>query len=472
MAKKVRKLWAMAFKWPKGAEYNIRMDAVSSAITFYDWPTPVEILDFYYGYGMRCGLPMARQPKVGFNPAQDVYAEAVPKNLWGKRDGHPAWDEVTVLFAVRGWERFCTTIRGRFDIVNLGICDNNATANIDDCALRSLPTGRILTAPVVLDEDTDWSDEQIYLASSASVDLAGHALTLGAFHCEADGARAITDTSSGQPGELRLVPAAGETSTFYRSVGGNLKVVKAGDGRVLWRGGYIDAAVPVIITNGVFREEVYHKNAFGTSGTITVADKGQFDLNWAVEGATAPVQKRTFYIEGDGPDGTGALVNNAASSIYGYHCSRVILTGDATLGGTARIDFRGTCSLEGAGYDLTIKNTGMVAFCSGKADLSAKNVIVRDGGIFQPCSNDTGTFAIEGAVQLVNGGKYKPYSDKNVTMNLNMPVVVGDGGGVMASDSYWYSQKAALLVQTGRTLNLGNEGGWFAVESSAMTRVS
>lgn len=118
VAKKVRKLWAMAFKWPKGAEYNIRMDAISSAITFFDWPTPVEILDFYYGYGMRCGLPMASQPKVGFNPAQDVYAEAIEKNLWGKRTGHPAWDEVTVLFAVRGWERYCTTIRGRFDIVS------------------------------------------------------------------------------------------------------------------------------------------------------------------------------------------------------------------------------------------------------------------------------------------------------------------------------------------------------------------
>lgn len=354
-----------------------------------------------------------------------------------------------------------------FRIVNLGICDNNATANIDDCALRSLPTGRILTEPVVLDEDTDWSDEQIYLAASASIDLAGHALTLGGFHCEADQNLAITDTSSGQPGELRLAPAANETATFYRSVGGNLKVVKAGDGTLLWRGGYIDAAVPVIVTNGVFREEVYHKDAFGTSGTITVADRGQFDLNWAIQRGYAPVQKRTFYIEGEGPDGTGALVNNAASSIFGYHCSRVILTGDATLGGTARIDFRGTCSLEGAGYDLTIKNTGMVAFCSGKADLSAKNVIVRDGGIFQPCSDGTGTFAIEGSVQLVNGGEYRPWSEKNVTMTLDAPVVVGEGGGEMASDAYWYSQKGQLLVQSDSALNLGNEGGWFASVSNA-----
>ena len=118
VAKKVKCLWAMACKYPNGKEYNSRTDAVSSGVTFYGWPTPINFLDFDYGYGMKCGLPMAAQPNCEWNPVREVYYEAITKNIWGKKNGHPAWDEVTVLFAVRGWEKYCHGIRGRFAMVN------------------------------------------------------------------------------------------------------------------------------------------------------------------------------------------------------------------------------------------------------------------------------------------------------------------------------------------------------------------
>lgn len=118
VAKKVKCLWSMACKYPKGREYNSATDAVSSGITFFDWPTPIYFLDFDYGYGMKCGLPMAAQPNDVWNPVREVYHEAIQKNIWGKKHGHPAWDEVTVLFAVRGWETYCRGIRGRFAMVN------------------------------------------------------------------------------------------------------------------------------------------------------------------------------------------------------------------------------------------------------------------------------------------------------------------------------------------------------------------
>ena len=118
VAKKVRALWAMACKYPKGREYNSATDAVSSAITFYAWPTPICFLDFDYGYGMKCGLPMSKGPFDAYNPVRSIYTEAFTKNIWGKKNGHPAWDEVTVLFAVRGWEKYCRGVRGRFEMVN------------------------------------------------------------------------------------------------------------------------------------------------------------------------------------------------------------------------------------------------------------------------------------------------------------------------------------------------------------------
>ena len=118
VAKKVKHLWAMACKYPNGREYNSRYDAVSTGITIYAWPTKIYFLDYVYGRGMKCGLPMSRLPVEAYNPVRSIYTEAFTKNYWGKKDGHPAWDEVTVLFAVRGWEKYCRGVRGRFDIVN------------------------------------------------------------------------------------------------------------------------------------------------------------------------------------------------------------------------------------------------------------------------------------------------------------------------------------------------------------------
>ena len=118
VAKKVKILVAMACKYPNGSEYNARMDAVSSAITFHAWPTPTMFLDYDYGFAMKCALPMLSRPKTGFNPVYDWYESEIRGNVWGRKGGHPAWDEATVLFAVRGWEPYCHGVRGRFDIVN------------------------------------------------------------------------------------------------------------------------------------------------------------------------------------------------------------------------------------------------------------------------------------------------------------------------------------------------------------------
>ena len=116
VAKKVKAWYAMACRYPDGYEYNSRKDGESSKIAFRDWPTPIYFLDWCYGVEVKCGVPVS---KVGaaVNPVRDVFKRALAAYKETEK-GHAAWDEVTVLAAVRGWERYFNTVRGTFDIVD------------------------------------------------------------------------------------------------------------------------------------------------------------------------------------------------------------------------------------------------------------------------------------------------------------------------------------------------------------------
>ncbi len=118
IAKKVKLLFAMACAFPTGREYNAWRDTVSTAIVLYDWPRPIHFVDYNFGFGLKCGTPLAKRPPEANNPVQAIYHETITKNVAGKKHGHPAWDEITVLLAVRGWEPYCKVRRGRFEIID------------------------------------------------------------------------------------------------------------------------------------------------------------------------------------------------------------------------------------------------------------------------------------------------------------------------------------------------------------------
>ena len=65
---------------------------------------------------VKCGVPVSKR-RMPVNPVRDVFKRALTAYKETEK-GHPAWDEVTVLAAVRGWERYFGTVRGRFDIVD------------------------------------------------------------------------------------------------------------------------------------------------------------------------------------------------------------------------------------------------------------------------------------------------------------------------------------------------------------------
>lgn len=116
VAKKVKVWYAMACKFPDGYEYNSGRDAESSKIVLRDWPTPVYFLDFNYGVEVKCGVPASKLTD-SENPVRDVVRRALVKYR-EPETGHPSWDQVTTLAAVRGAERYFGVERGRFTIVN------------------------------------------------------------------------------------------------------------------------------------------------------------------------------------------------------------------------------------------------------------------------------------------------------------------------------------------------------------------
>ena len=287
------------------------------------------------------------------------------------------------------------------------------------------------------------------------------------------GTATFTDSSAGT-GELRFTIPSGATFTKTADIAitGSLALVKDGPGTLLWNGGTLDAAIPITISGGVFKNGVTTENVFGSSGTITVNGTGQFNLNFrSTNGGASPVLNKTFYIEGDGPDGSGAIVNTAASGGYAAHLSHVYMTGDATIGGTARVECRGAgYGISGAGYTLTVKNTESLVLTSGTT--SSKNYItcqkvICDGGTLQPCqvaSSATVTLTITEGVTLKNGGTFDNYaysSSRNRTQSIAPSITVAEGGGILHSSKGWYQLNGPLTVQTGSTLSIPTAAPWY-----------
>lgn len=129
--RKVR-LWScMACSYPTGKECNSMYDPVSSDYAFSHWPKDIPIvwIDFQYGIDCYSGRAVAELPVKG-NPVKDAFAlrlqprhRIVPpghptcKATGDQMAGHPSWDELAVLIAVRGTDRYFNVDRGSYRMV-------------------------------------------------------------------------------------------------------------------------------------------------------------------------------------------------------------------------------------------------------------------------------------------------------------------------------------------------------------------
>ena len=341
-----------------------------------------------------------------------------------------------------------------------GDADVDRTAVIGSCSLELLPaTDRTISADYHLTTDEDWSAQSVAIAAGVKVHLDGHTLKIGYVRPDGNGdAPEFTDETQ-TPGVLCVTAPEDETIPNPGwCVTGGATLVKEGSGTLAWRGGTVGEDAPILVTNGLFRLDTWPMNIFGEGGTFTIRGKGQYDVHFGWNALQAPSYARTFYIEGDGPDGSGAIVNNASLNKSSCHFSTAIMTGDATIGGTSRIDFRGTgVGLYGTNMTLTVKNKKL-AFCEGESHLDCARVIVDADGELEPCNNG-GILDVPQGVLLVNGGTLSSWA--NGTQSLDLSVTAGEGGGTIRRAQSWYRIIGPVTVTAGNTLDCENGGPWY-----------
>lgn len=97
--KKVKKLVAMAGKFPEGSEFNVKEDSTSSKYVFDHWPTQIIFSGFEIGDHIFTGKILIGSKLR--SPAKMAFGIAIPMSD-EDRNGRRSWDQTAVLTAVKG----------------------------------------------------------------------------------------------------------------------------------------------------------------------------------------------------------------------------------------------------------------------------------------------------------------------------------------------------------------------------------
>lgn len=165
-----------------------------------------------------------------------------------------------------------------------------------------------------------------------------------------------------------------------------------------------------------------------TLGGLKVASGARLDVNVAhttpnAVAETGATYLKTIYVEGTGPDGTGALYNSVAGDGEGYSFRNVTLTGDTMVGGgylgLGSLIANTRAHLTGTDAVFTVANT---VFALADADLDVAQIVARNGTLRLAGKLD-GT--VPGGVRLENGERAEL---KAVTLAQTIPLTVVEQG--------------------------------------------
>ena len=118
VAQKVRRLVSMARGFPRGKEFNIYKDSVSSEYVFNEWPGEIIFTGFEIGSKIHTGLRLVNSG-ISNSPVRDVFRISLPLSEEDK-NGRMSWDETAALIAVYGPEKCFGTQRGRIIVKSDG----------------------------------------------------------------------------------------------------------------------------------------------------------------------------------------------------------------------------------------------------------------------------------------------------------------------------------------------------------------
>jgi len=208
---------------------------------------------------------------------------------------------------------------------------------------------------------------------------------------------------------------------------GGTSITKNGTGVTLLGGANGQNYTGAITVNaGVLR--MGSRDAFGANSGITVASGAQVDIGGQAPGTVAS-GGHTYTIAGTGPSpaNTGALVNTLAGVDQGAGVRHLILSANATLGGTGRFDIgrataAGAGTITGNGHTLTCKHSGSMGF-RGDASATPINIVV-DSGIIWAEDTDNALGGATGTVTVNSGAKVGTFG----TRTIATPVTLNAGG--------------------------------------------
>ena len=242
-------------------------------------------------------------------------------------------------------------------------------------------TTTVLTGSTTLDGDLVCDASP---AAGAVIDLKGHKLTAYAVY----GLGTITDTSTGDPGELHIVVPEGRELLVSLALTGNLKVVKEGAGRlVLGRAGQTFTG-GVVVAEGTAYAPRYMcpegDSYWGPDGgTITVMSGATFDTKGNTNYAT-----KQFVLAGGTLTNTGDWMTSFDDGIC-----KIRLTADSFLDVSTTMHLWAQDGVTGpymdlGGHKLTVTiASGMTLFANMINDtLTNGTVEVLGGGVFRSSS--------------------------------------------------------------------------------------
>ena len=175
-----------------------------------------------------------------------------------------------------------------------------------------------------------------------------------------------------------------DTSTLSNVIGaGGGEIDVTGTGTVTFSGANTYSASTKIQAGKVI---VTNNNSLGTlsGGEVDISAGAALDLSGAA--ASISFGGKSFHIQGTGPDGNGAIVNNGVTQQAAFQ--QLALDNDATIGTFQRFDVRTAVGTQG---DLNPQNHTLTKI--GPAQFSVVNSNIDDGSL----DIKTGTVSFEGS---------------------------------------------------------------------------
>ena len=235
------------------------------------------------------------------------------------------------------------------------------------------------------------------------------------------------------------------------------RLVKRGTGTLTLEAAVLAATPNIDVEGGTVKigDDAVVGAAGMDNGTITVKDGAQFDVNYndATGAADRPraliTNKKKFVIEGDGPDGEGALISSSTTTAWNNALNGgVELTGDATVGGQGRLEIRSKAVSGPTNVTLTVKMSGGYGFGVNSAISVGKVVVPEEGRL----KFESSALKIDVPYGFDLSGVMKFYNS-NPTWNAGGINVYGSSAQI-GNDNNTSYVKTPLNVSAGATLTL------------------